>query len=107
MPTEPGKPSLKIPQTCLCFGSKCGAWQWAEAFRGRDGKTYTDGQRLQKEIKPDAYPLQQLGFCGLAGGMTIPALQLKRALEVERASNQEPASTDEPETGAPKGASIQ
>lgn len=66
MDFNPG--GIKVPLTALCFGQRCGVWQWADWYRGRDGKHYTEAQRVAGDIKPDAYPIQQLGYCGKSAG---------------------------------------
>jgi hypothetical protein len=74
----PGQPPLKIPQTCLCFGANCAAWQWSNWHRGPTGIHFPSLEKA-RERDPNQ-KLEQLGYCGLAAPFDIvPPSRMKVA----------------------------
>jgi len=98
---------LKVPQSCLCFGSKCGAWQWAAFFQGRDGKHYTDADRQGGRIKPDAMPLEQMGYCGKAAPLELVLPVKPSKLQPPPVAANDGAGAPPPESTNPPGETIQ
>lgn len=60
---------LKIPQSVLCFGSNCGAWQWSNWHRGADGKAYPTREAVRN--KDPNMNCARMGYCGKAAPVEI------------------------------------
>lgn len=100
-----GAAGLKVPNSCLCFGSRCGAWQWSHWHRGTDNKHYPTREHM-KDRDPNMNGVQ-LGYCGKAAPLSqdmVPPVK-PTSLQAPQPANE--PEEQKPDEGAPEGETLQ